>query len=95
MTIETLTENCLTCFETVEQYFPGLSRQAAFDLLIGSTAYPMAGCEHVAKQVKDMHDLGITTVGGCCAYADTQMEKEMAAHHAKKKQTKSLEKAKP
>lgn len=69
---------CRTCYEKTRECFPSLTKMSEVnDFLWSATAYPMAECERVCKQLTE---LGRRADGDCrkaVAIVDQEMREEM------------------
>ena len=72
---------CVKCVEAVREFFPAVAEKDYGELLYNATCYPFGGPEDVARQLREMYHLGITTVDAACAYACDETDKAMRHVH--------------
>ena len=68
---------CQKCVDAVEQYFPAVKHEDVGVLLFGATCFPFGGPEDVERQLREMHDAGVSTLDGAHAYAEREMDAAM------------------
>ena len=68
---------CDKCVAAVKLYFPRVRRKDYKALLMGATCFPFGTPEIVSSQLREMRDLGITSVDAACAYASEEMDRDM------------------
>jgi len=68
---------CQKCFDAVERYFPAAKGEEVMSLLWGATCFPFGGPEDIERQLREMHEAGVTTLDGAHAYAEREMDAAM------------------
>ena len=72
---------CDKCVAAVKLYFPRVRRKDYKALLMGATCFPFGTPEIVSSQLREMRDLGITSLDAACGYACQEMDKVMREFH--------------
>lgn len=73
---------CEKCIESVKKHFPLLDKSEYGHLLMSATCFPHGSHKLVDSQLKEAAENSDGTLGGAIAYAETELDKEMAAFHA-------------
>ncbi len=73
---------CKQCSILMEKYYPDMPMDERHELLMGATAFPFGGPETVEKQLIQLKENNITTLGSAICFAEEQMDKEYYRYKA-------------
>ncbi|MFA4972482.1 MAG: hypothetical protein WC683_07695 [bacterium] len=68
----------MKCVDAITRYFPEIPEGDLMTLLWGATCFPFGSDEQVEAQLRELHELGITTLDGALAHAEAVTAAAMA-----------------